>query len=303
FPLVYKGKAIGAINFGSKVINNYPRDQFDLLNQIVPQLATAIVNTRLYLETKKSEEDIRKYSHDLEKTNRELIGMHKDVERHRKRLQRLSERMVLIQEEERKNLSRELHDHTGQALVALKTNLEIIDKLLPEYAHDARHRLLKSKHLLVKTMEEMRSLSFCLSPPMLDDLGLVPTIKSYSRDFTTRTKIAVDVKSNLKGEKLQTNLALPLYRMVQEALTNVAKHSGAKTVQINVYHENSKLVLSIKDDGKGFDIEKISQDRILEHSLGLLGMKERFASIGGEFQILSKEGEGAELIARCQVKT
>lgn len=85
FPLVYKGKTIGAINFGSKIVDNYSRDQFDLLSQIAPQLATSIVNTRLYLEAKKSEEDIRKYSQDLEKTNRELIEMHKDIARHSKR--------------------------------------------------------------------------------------------------------------------------------------------------------------------------------------------------------------------------
>lgn len=303
FPLVYKGKAIGAIIFGSRIVNNYSSDQFDLLRQTAPQLTIAIINTRLYLNTKKSEEDIRKYSQDLEKTNRELVDIHKDVARHRKELQLLSERIVLIQEEERKNLSRELHDQTGQALVALKTNLGIIDQLLPEYAHDARHRLRKSKQLLDKTMEEVRSLSFRLRPPMLDDLGLVPTIRSYSRDFTARTKIAVNLISNIKDKRLQSDLALSLYRMVQEALTNVVKHSDAKTVQINVYHEDSELILSIKDDGKGFDIEKIRQDGVNEHGVGLLGMRERFTSIGAEFQILSKEGEGTKLTARCQVKT
>ena len=150
-------------------------------------------------------------------------------------------------------------------------------------------------------MDEVRSLSFCLRPPMLDDFGLVPTIRSYSRDFSARTKIAVNIKSNLKDENLQSNTALSLYRMVQEALTNVAKHSGAKTVQIDIYNEDSKLILSIQDDGKGFDIEKISQDGVLGQGLGLLGMRERFTSIGAEFQIVSKEGEGARLIARCHV--
>ena len=83
FPLVYKGKAIGSINFCSKIVSNYSRDQFDLLSQIAPQLTIAIVNTRLYLETKRSEEYIRKYSQELEKTNRELTEMHKNVERQR----------------------------------------------------------------------------------------------------------------------------------------------------------------------------------------------------------------------------
>jgi two-component system sensor histidine kinase DegS len=87
--------------------------------------------------------------------------------------------------------------------------------------------------------------------------------------------------------------------MVQEALTNVVKHSGAKTVQINICHEDSKLVLSIEDDGKGFDVEKMSSDKVEECGIGLLGMRERFASAGANFQVYSKEGKGTKLIVKC----
>ena len=122
---------------------------------------------------------------------------------------------------------------------------------------------------------------------------------SYSKDFSTMTKIAVNIKSNLKDEKVRPNLELSLYRMVQEALTNVVKHSGAKTVQINICHEDSKLVLSIEDDGKGFDTEKMSCDKVEEYGIGLLGMRERFASAGADFQVHSKEGKGTKLIVKC----
>ena len=88
--------------------------------------------------------------------------------------------------------------------------------------------------------------------------------------------------------------------MVQEALTNVVKHSEAKTVQINIYHENSKLVLSVEDDGKGFDIEKMWRNEVEEYGIGLLGMRERFASAGADFQVYSKRGKGTKLIAKCQ---
>ena len=301
FPLVYKDKAIGTINFGSKKVNNFSIKQFELLIQIAPQLSIAIVNAKLYLDTKKSEEDIRKHSQVLEKSNKELLDTQRKIERHRKELQRLFEKTVLVQEEERKNLSRELHDHTGQALVTLKTNLEIIDKLLPEDALEPREWIRDSKQFLIKTMEEVRSLSFYLRPPMLDELGLVPTIESYAKDFSTRTKIAVNVSSSVNTERLQPDLKLSFFRTIQEALTNVVKHSEAKNVQIHIYYENSKLVLSISDDGKGFDIEKISQDGIKEHAVGLLGMRERFASIGVDFQILSKEGKGTTLTAKYQI--
>jgi signal transduction histidine kinase len=186
-------------------------------------------------------------------------------------------------------------------LIALKTNLEVIDKLLPGDAHEPREWLRDSKQFLIKTIEEIRSLSFSLKPPMLDDLGLVPTIESYSKDFSTRTKIAVNIKSNLKDEKLRPNLELSLYRMVQEALTNILKHSEAKTVQINIYQENSTLVLSIKDDGKGFDIKKMGQGGVKDYGIGLLGMRERFASAGADFQVYSTKGKGTQLIAKCKL--
>lgn len=272
------------------------------INKLV-ESAHAIANGDLTKQVMvKGKDEISNLAKSFNKMRIELGKSFRNIERHRKELQHLSERIVLIQEEERNNLSRELHDQTGQALIALKTNLEVIDKLLPGDARESREWLRDSKQFLVKTIEEIRNLSFSLKPPMLDDLGLLPTIESYSKDFSARTKIAVNIKSNLKNEKFRPNLELSLYRMVQEALTNVLKHSGAKTVQINIYHENSKLVLSIEDDGGGFDIEKMWQNGVKDYGIGLLGMRERFASAGADFQVYSTKGKGTQLIAKCQTK-
>lgn len=262
--------------------------------------AHAIANGNLTKKVNvKGKDEIGYLANSFDTMRIELGKSFRNIERHRKELQHLSERIVLIQEEERNKLSRELHDHTGQALIALKTNLEVIDKLLPENAHEPRKWILESKQFLVETIHEIRSLSFSLKPPMLDDLGLVPTIESYSKDFSNRTKIAVNVKSNLKDEKIRPNLELSLYRMVQEGLTNVIKHSGAKNVQIDIYRENSRLVLGIEDDGKGFDTEKMWRGEIKEYGIGLLGMRERFASAGADFQVYSKKGKGTKLIVKC----
>lgn len=272
------------------------------INKLV-ESAHAIANGDLTKQVRvKGKDEISNLAKSFDTMRIELGKSFRNIERHRKELQHLSERIVLIQEEERNNLSRELHDQTGQALIALKTNLEVIDKLLPGDAREAREWLRDSKQFLIKTIEEIRNLSFSLKPPMLDDLGLLPTIESYSKDFSARTKIAVNIKSNLKNEKFRPNLELSLYRMVQEALTNVLKHSGAKTVQINIYHENSKLVLSIGDDGGGFDIEKMCQNGVKDYGIGLLGMRERFASAGADFQVYSTKGKGTQLIAKCQTK-
>ena len=262
--------------------------------------AQAIANGDLTKRIKiKGKDEISHLAKSFDTMRTELGKSFRNIERHRKELQHLSERIILIQEEERKKLSCELHDQTGQGLVALKANLEVIDKLLPEDAHEPRKWILESKQFLIETIKEIRNLSFSLQPPMLDELGLVPTIESYSKDFSTRTKIVVNVKSNLKDENIRPNLELSLYRMVQEALTNVFKHSGAKAVYIDIYHENSKLVLSIEDDGNGFDIEKMSCDEVGEYGIGLLGMRERFASAGADFQVYSEKDKGTKLIVKC----
>ena len=262
--------------------------------------AQAIANGDLTKRIKiKGKDEISHLAKSFDTMRTELGKSFRNIERHRKELQHLSERIILIQEEERKKLSCELHDQTGQGLVALKANLEVIDKLLPEDAHEPRKWILESKQFLIETIKEIRNLSFSLQPPMLDELGLVPTIESYSKDFSNRTKIVVNVKSNLKDENIRPNLELSLYRMVQEALTNVFKHSGAKAVYIDIYHENSKLGLSIEDDGNGFDIEKMSCDEVREHGIGLLGMRERFASAGADFQVYSEKDKGTKLIVKC----
>ncbi len=259
-------------------------------------MAQAIGKGDLKKEIKiKSRDEIGYLANSFDIMRQELDKSFKNVEKHRKELQRLSNRILLVQEEERKNLSRELHDHFGQALVALKTNLEIISKVTPKDNKKAHEWLMDSKHLLLKTMEEIRNLSYHIRPAMLDELGLEPTIESYTKDFSSRTKIVVDMCSNIKTRRFQPDIELSIYRMVQEALTNVVKHADASNVNIDIRYEAPKLTISIKDNGKGFDLNKGAN----ECSIGLLGMRERFASIGGTFNVYSSPGEGTKLLACC----
>jgi len=259
-------------------------------------MAQAIGKGDLKKEIKiKSRDEIGYLANSFDIMRQELDKSFKNVEKHRKELQRLSNRILLVQEEERKNLSRELHDHFGQALVALKTNLEIISKVTPKDNIKAHEWLMDSKHLLLKTMEEIRNLSYHIRPAMLDELGLEPTIESYTKDFSARTKIAVDMCSNIKTRRFQPEIELSIYRMVQEALTNVVKYADASNINIDILYEAPKLTISIKDNGKGFDLNKGAN----ECSIGLLGMRERFASIGGTFNVYSNPGEGTKLLACC----
>ena len=247
----------------------------------------------------KSRDEIGYLANTFDIMRQELDKSFKNVEKHRKELLLLSNRILLVQEEERKNLSRDLHDHFGQALVALKTNLEIISKLIPKDNKKAHEWLMNSKHLLLKTMEEIRNLAFHIRPAMLDELGLEPTIESYTKDFSARTNITVEVRTNIKTRRFQPDIELSIYRMAQEALTNVVKHAEASNVNIEIRFEAPKLTISIKDNGKGFDIKKVLNESANECGIGLLGMRERFASIGGTFEVFSDLGQGTKLLASC----
>jgi len=230
----------------------------------------------------------------------ELIKSFENVERHSNELQLLSKRIVVVQEKERKNLSRELHDEAGQTLVALKINLEMVSKLMSKDTVQAHKYLDESEKILNNTIRVLRNMSFFLRPTILDDLGLVDAIESYASVFTARTNIAVDVRSNLEARRFKQDVELSFYRMVQEALTNVVKHSEAKNVHVQIYEEGSELILSVQDNGNGFDVKKESEKQTDTHAVGLLGMRERFASIGADLSILSAPGEGTTLIARYQ---
>ncbi len=251
----------------------------------------------------KGKDEISRLADSFNKMRVKLSTSFENIERHRKELQVLSKRIVIVQEEERKNLSLELHDEAGQALVALKINLEIITKLIPIDATMAHKRLGDSKALLINTINDLRNMSFFLRPTILDQLGLADAIEAYAGTFSTRTNISVKVRSDLESKRFQQEVELSFYRMVQEALTNVLKHSEANAVQIEICCENDGLILSVKDNGNGFDIAKKMEEAIIERKVGLLGMRERFTSIGASLNICSVLGEGTVLMAKYQTKS
>ncbi len=251
----------------------------------------------------KGKDEISRLADSFNKMRVKLSTSFENIERHRKELQVLSKRIVIVQEEERKKLSLELHDEAGQALVALKINLEIITKLIPTDATMAHKRLGDSKALLLNTINDLRNMSFFLRPTILDQLGLADAIEAYAGAFSARANISVKVRSDLESKRFQQDVELSFYRMVQEALTNILKHSEANVVQIEICCENNGLTLRVKDNGNGFDIAKMMEGAIVERRVGLLGMRERFTSIGASLNICSVLGEGTELMAKYQTKS
>ena len=202
-------------------------------------------------------------------------------------LQELSARLVRAQEEERKALSRELHDEVGQAFSAVLMEAENLLDLAP--APEVRAHLDSIRGVAVKGMNEIRDMALLLRPSMLDDFGLLPALEWQAREIGKRTGLRVQVTSEMTDELPEEHKTC-VYRLVQEALNNCAQHAQASSVQVSVRHEPGEILVTVQDDGSGFDPERV-------RGLGILGMEERSRHLGGTFHIESRPGRGTLLRA------
>ena len=200
-------------------------------------------------------------------------------------LQDLSARLVRAQEEERRALSRELHDEVAQAFSAVLMEAENLLDLDP--APEVRAHLDSIRGVAEKGMNEIRNMALLLRPSMLDDFGLLPALEWQAREIGKRTGLRVQVVSEMPGELPEEHKTC-VYRVVQEALNNCAHHAQASAVQVSVRHEAGQILVMVQDDGSGFDPERV-------RGLGLLGMEERARHLGGSFHIDSRPGRGTLL--------
>ncbi len=215
----------------------------------------------------------------------------------------LLRRFVTLQEEERRHISRELHDHCGQEIVALQLGME---RALNAVKMESRAELTESFHevqeLLNRLSGEIHDLAFDLRPPSLDELGLNTAIGSFLERWSHRFQITVDFECrNWDESRLSSEASLSLYRVLQEALTNVAKHSGSRHVSVVLEIQKDVAVEIVEDQGIGFEIDVSTQSETVRQPLGLLGMKERLASVGGSLEIESALSKGTTLFARVPI--
>jgi signal transduction histidine kinase len=197
-------------------------------------------------------------------------------------------RVVQAQELERTRLARELHDETGQALTSILLGLKPLEDLV--YA-DARPAVAAVRALVVSTLQDVRRLAVELRPSALDDLGLVPALRRLAQTVG-ETGLQVDLEAHIGDERLPEPVETTLYRIVQEAVTNVAKHAGAEHLSITLMRKNGSVVAIVEDDGKGFDPASTGTD-----GLGLVGMRERLALVGGTLRIEAAAGAGTTIAA------
>jgi signal transduction histidine kinase len=199
-------------------------------------------------------------------------------------------RVVAAQELERRRLSRELHDETGQTLTSILLGLRAIEEA-PESA-EARAEAERLSELVTQALQDVRRLAVELRPKVLDDFGLVPALRRLGAGFGEQTGLRVEVESFLGDERLPSDVETALYRIVQESLTNVVKHARASSVSVLVTRKNDSVIAVIEDDGRGFDAHARH-----DQGLGLVGMEERVALLNGRLHVESSEGAGTTVVA------
>ncbi len=266
-PLKVGDRVIGSVNVESVQPNAFNEHDQRLLTTVANVAAVAIQNARLLEETRLS----------------------------RDRLADLSRRLVETQESERRAIGRELHDQFGQMLTALKLTIEIAMQLPPD---QALQKARQGKEIVEELLARVSALSLELRPPMLDDLGLIPALTWHVNRFQEQSRVEVEFKhSGVEGVRFASEIETTAYRIVQESLTNVARHARATRVRLEVRERSGWMEIQIEDDGIGFDPEsELAKNR------GLSRMRERAQLVGGSFYIESEIGKGTRKLIRLPLR-
>jgi signal transduction histidine kinase len=234
-----------------------------------------------------------RYAENLE---RRAEHHYEEVEQAKRELQQLSARLLEVEEDGRRKLSRELHDEIGQTLALLQIEISHAQALLPPEPVAARERLTRARELAERTVQTVRNISVLLRPALLDDLGLVPALQFQLEDFLRRSGIACEFVEQDVADQLPDTVKTCVYRVVQEALHNCEKHSRATKVRVLVRQFPEFLLAEIEDNGRGF---ALNQHRMPSTTgLGLLGIRERAAIAGGSLVIDSAPGQGTRIALR-----
>jgi signal transduction histidine kinase len=263
-PLKAKDTVLGIMNVASRADRSFGEDDLRLLTSVGHQIGTAIENARLYEEV-----------HDKDVLRRQLL-----------------DKLMRAQEEERTRVARELHDEVGQSLTALIMALGSAEERIPPGADHVKSHLAEIGTLTAGILEETRRVMMDLRPALLDDLGLIPAIRSYAETHLTRAGVEPHVEVSGVKRRLPSLVEIALFRVLQEAIMNIVKHAEARRATIRLRFTASSIAAITEDDGKGFDP---MEPRRGQRALGLLGMEERVSLLGGTLRIDSQPGKGTRI--------
>ena len=228
-------------------------------------------------------------SDQLSRTLNTMLEAIDESNRHR------ASQIINAQEEERKRVARELHDETSQVLTSLLISLAILEESIT--SPEARDRIAETRQLAHQTLRAIRSISIDLRPSALDDLGLLPALRWYIKEYQQKFAIEIDFQATGIKERFTSEIETAFYRIVQEALTNIARHTNAQKVYIILKEQNSTIDATITDNGQGFDVNKLIKKPTSgqERGWGLVGMLERAQLLDGNLHIKSQLGKGTTI--------
>lgn len=224
-----------------------------------------------------------------------LTGLVERLSESNHQLRLLSGRAIQAQEEERNRIARSLHDDTAQALLTLMLNLERLEGRLPASETEIRQQLVQARELAASTLNELRQIIAGLRPAILDDLGLVPAIRWFARTRLEEAGVQLEFQAPEAELPLTPELRIALFRIAQEAVSNIVRHARAKSAKINLMCVGPELVLQVEDDGRGFTLSQDQGEAIQRAQWGLVGIQERVSLVGGKATLLSTPGRGTRL--------
>ena len=257
------------------------------------ELERKLVDNKAIIE--KAEKLVSQINVALNYLNRDLKKMNTQLEQLKDK-RALSVKIIEAQEEERKRIAREIHDGPAQAMANVLLKSELCEKLITKDIEQAKIELKNLKNIVQQSLKEVRKIIYDLRPSALDDLGLIPALSRYIKNFSEETSIFVDFSVLSDYKRLSPEIEITCFRVVQEALTNIKKHSKAKNASVKFEFGMRFISIIIKDDGIGFDKENIGQ------GYGLMGMKERVEILNGKFEISSFKNKGTQIYISIPVR-
>lgn len=247
------------------------------------------------------EKDFNEMAREIQAEEAENRALSEDLHHQTNRRLELLKRLITAQEDERKRLARELHDELGQSLTGLALRSEAMGQYIHSDPEKAREQLVQTREMIGKTTQQMYEIILALRPSILDDLGLVVALRSLAERVLKGSGITFKLDSSKMNKRLPPSIETTLYRILQEALNNIVKHSGASQVIVNLALSDGIFDGEIIDNGKGFDTESDGLEADNPRGLGLLGMQERVALFGGTMEIISRLGQGTRILVQIAI--
>jgi len=276
-------------------------DRGYIIRDVAGKAVRVVGNSTDITQRKQAELEREQLLAALDYEREQLKGLNENLEQlvqvRTAQVRHLASALTLTEQQERRQLARELHDSTGQLLTALQIYIKLIVQEIPADLPAVHEKMAEAVKMVQEAQQEVRAISHAMRPPALDQLGLQVAVEELYHDFTRRIGTQVHYHSDT-WPPLEDHVSLNFYRFLQEALNNVAKHSQADNVQVVLGYLDNELLLMVEDDGVGFDVQKTLASALSQAGMGLHNLQERFYLLGGQVEIQSQPGRGTRLLAR-----